>query len=357
MKKSIRSSLGPAFIALVLIAALAFSLSACSATSNTATSTDTLYMPSVAESYSDDYYSYSNDYSYPDAEMAIMEEMGTDTSKLVSSGAGLTSVVAAPTAISFAEKIIYSAYASVETILFEDAVAALNDMITQYDAFVEYSYITGADYRSTYYGYNPMRNANYTIRVPRENYSALTNSLSTLGNVTNTSSNAENVTEHYTDVDARLKVYLTEESRLLIMLEKADNIEDMITIESKLSEVRYDIERLTATLRDLDNRVNYSTVTVDLREVEELTQPQPVHRTYGQQIADGFKESMRAVGNFFKNLAKAFIVNLPVLLLIAVVVVIALLILRRVIRRLKAKFLKARKTKSAADIPNHDENE
>ena len=57
-------------------------------------------------------------------------------------------------------------------------------------------------------------------------------------------------------------------------MEKAESIEDIITIEQRLSNVRYQIESMEAQLRTYDNKVDYSTVHLDVSEVKELT---PVH--------------------------------------------------------------------------------
>ncbi|MDR0445625.1 MAG: DUF4349 domain-containing protein [Oscillospiraceae bacterium] len=243
------------------------------------------------------------------------------------SGGGLTaSPVAGSAAGAFAEKIIYSANASIESVEFDKTLEALEQMIIQYDAFIESSSVSGADYATTYYGHNPYRGAFYSIRVPREHFNAMTGSLSSLGNVTRISTNADNVTEQYMDVESRLTTYRIEETRLLAMLEKADNVTDMITIESTLSGVRYEIEALTSRLKNLDNRVSYSSVTIDISEVEILTEPEQIHLTYTQQIAEGLKATLRSVGNFFKDALRVFIVNLPVLIICAVIIVVVILI-------------------------------
>ncbi|NLB28926.1 MAG: DUF4349 domain-containing protein, partial [Clostridiales bacterium] len=173
------------------------------------------------------------------------------------------------------------------------------------------------------------RTANYVIRVPRESFSAMTGSLSALGHVTSLSTNADNVTEQYTDTESRLAVYRTEESRLLAMLEKSDTVADMITIESTLSSVRYEIESLTSRLKKLDNKVNYSSVTLSIREVEELTPAVQTHLTYGQQLSKGLKNTLKNTGNFFKNLLKFIVVNSPVIIILIIIIVVATILIRR----------------------------
>ena len=298
-----------------------------------------------AESY--DYNSASYDMVVSESETYYEPDYAYD---MPDAGRGLSdTAISAGMSVSLSEKIIYSANASIETIHFEESLSELSSMITQFNAFVETSYESGSDYASKYYGYNSFRYASYTIRVPRENFSALTGALSVLGNVVSLSTNAMNVTEQYTDVESRLTVYRTEESRLLSMLEKCDNVADMITIESTLSNVRYEIESLTSRLKNLDNQVNYSSVTLTVNEVEELTPYVPVHRSYGQQIADGLKDTLRGVGNFFKNLLKFIVVSSPVLVILIIIAVVIIILYRRYSKREKARLEAAKAAKADAD--------
>ena len=48
-------------------------------------------------------------------------------------------------------------------------------------------------------------------------------------------------------------------------------MEDIITIESAISETEYEIERLSGTKRHYDALVDYATVTLELREVYRLS--------------------------------------------------------------------------------------
>jgi hypothetical protein len=236
---------------------------------------------------------------------------------------------------SLTDKIIYFAAANVETVAFDDAVAAAADMILRHGAFIESSHIGGRGYEAYYYGYNTYRTAQYTIRVPRERFEEMTSSLSALGSVTYLSSNAQNVTAQYTDTESRLKTYRVEESRLLAMLEKADTVTDMIAIESRLSDVRYNVETLESSLRNLQNQVDYSTVQLTLNEVEKITPREETRRTYWQQLGDGLKGTLAGVGDFFKELFKGVVVNSPVLLILAAVAAAAVVLIKKKVRAAK----------------------
>lgn len=237
---------------------------------------------------------------------------------------------------SMTEKIIYNASSTIETMEFDKSIETIDELMNRFGAFIESSSVSGIDYNSKKYG-GGGRSANYTIRVPIENYSGMTGALDSIGNVTYLSTYAENVTTQYYDSQSRLSAYRTQEERLLAMLAKVDTIEAMIAIESELSSVRYNIESLQTQLTNWDTRVRYSTVSIYLYEVAELTVETPVVRTYWQQVGDELGNTLTGVARFFKNLLKGIIAALPVILILAVIAVIVFLIVRRVLRRRKLK--------------------
>ena len=229
-----------------------------------------------------------------------------------------------------AEKIIYSVYADIETIDFDRTVEMVYEMLALNGAFIESSYIGGRNYAQSYYGWQTYRNASFSLRVPKDRLNAVTASLGDLGNVTSVRSDAENITSQFFDTQSRLNSFKTQEERLLDMLGKADNVPDMIAIEQRLADVRYSIESLTTTLNNWQNRVDYSTLTLYIVEVESFTEISPVQqRTYWQQIGDGLEARTVGVGRFFMDLFKWVVVNIPVLIVIAVIVVVAVVVIRK----------------------------
>ena len=228
------------------------------------------------------------------------------------------------------EKIIYSANAQLETTTFDDTVAAIARMIESYGGFVESSSVNGANYYNRARGNASLRSASYTIRVPSENFLALMNTLPTLGNVPYTNTYTENVTSQYYDVQARLKAYQAQEDRLIEMMSVAETVEDIITIEDRLTEIRYEIDSMQSRLNNWDRRVSFSSVYLDVSEVSEYTAPETVKVTYGQKLAAAVKSGLKTVGDFFSGFLLWFLEAMPTLILLAVIVVIVLLIIRRI---------------------------
>ena len=270
-----------------------------------------------------------------EAPMAPMQDMdygeaGMSVVSAISTSAGNANAPASAASEGLAEKIIYSIYADIETVNFDDTIEKVDALLARNGAFIENSYVGGRNYAQTYHGVQTHRTANYVIRIPVQRLEVVEASLEELGNVMSRSRNGENITSQFYDVQSRLNSYRIQEERLLDMLSKADNVPDMIAIEQRLAEVRYDIESLTTTLNNWQNRVDYSTLTLNIYEVAEFTEIIPVQqRTYWQQVGDGLKSTTIGVGRFFTNLFKWIIVNLPVLIILAVIVIVIIVVARR----------------------------
>jgi len=230
------------------------------------------------------------------------------------------------------EKIIYTVWAEIETRNYDDAIAKINALITANGAFIENSNERGINYGWSGQSY---RHAYFLIRVPVSQLNAMESQLGTLGNVVSQSRNATNVTSQFIDTEARRNSLLVQEERILDMLSKVEDLSDLILLEQHLSHIRYQIESLTSTLNNWQRQVDYSTLTININEVEEFTEFVPIHRTYWEQMGDGIMATLRGVGNFFTGIFMWLVVSAPVLLILIVIALIALIIIRAQIRKYK----------------------
>ena len=277
---------------------------------------------------------WDDDISYA-ADDAMRLQSSTPREVSEEGGAGI--IANAPPQDGLAEKIIYSMYADVETMEFDKSIEAIHALMARYGGFIENSSVSGINYAAKFYGWHNFRSAFFSIRVPVENLNTMAGQLSTIGNVVHENSSATNITSQFYDTQSRLNSLQIQEERLLDMLSKADEVPDLIMIEERLSDVRYQIESITTMLNNWQNQVSYSTLSVNIMEVEQFTERQEINRSYWQQIADGFMSSIRGIGRFFMDLFKWIIVSAPVLIIIAVVAVAALFIIRWKLKDIKNK--------------------
>ncbi|MCX7958408.1 MAG: DUF4349 domain-containing protein [Deltaproteobacteria bacterium] len=105
------------------------------------------------------------------------------------------------------------------------------------------------------------------IRVPSERFKQVIKSLASLGEIKSQREWTEDVTEEYIDVSTRIENARKLEDRLLSLLNTKDaKLGDIVSVESKLMEVRTQIEQFEGKLRYLKNRINFSTITVTVYE-------------------------------------------------------------------------------------------
>ena len=212
-----------------------------------------------------------------------------------------------------AQKIIYNASLSMESTDFDAARETLMAAVEANDAWMESASVYGTEKEHD-------RSADYTVRVPVDNYRAFLAAVGEAGSVRNVSENAENITSSYIDVQARLTALEAQRTRLNELADQAETTADLLEIESQLSDVQYQLENYTRQLRNMDQQVSYSTVDIYLQEVVTLT---PTGVTFTERIADAFGGGWDAFVGFVQGLVIALVYLWPVVL-IAVAVLAAL---------------------------------
>ena len=222
--------------------------------------------------------------------------------------------------------------------------AALDGKIAALNGYVENQSVYNG---STYQSSRRYRSANLTIRVPADRIDAFLQDVGGLANIVRQSKSVEDVTLSYTATESRLKALETEETRLLELLSQAENMSDLLEIEQRLSEVRYELENYGSQKRLYDNQIDYATVYLAIEEVQEYT---PVEEpTLWERISKGFKDNLKGVGDDLLDVLVWFIVSLPYLVVFAIVVVLVVMIVKRIRRR--------RKAKKAAKLTDEDSKE
>ena len=230
-------------------------------------------------------------------------------------------------------KLIKNVNLNVETEQYDALLPAIEQRVVALGGYIEEmsSYSRNNEYDSGYRGKKYFRYASIMARIPRENLESFLEEIGEQSNVVSRSESVTDVTLQYVDLESHKKALLTEKDRLLQLMEQAETVEDIIAIEGRLSEVRYQLERMEAQLRTYDNQIDYSTVYLSIDEVEHYSPTEGA--SVGERIRSGFVESVEGVGRGFQNFAIWFVINLPYLFVWAVVIVAVVLVVRAVVRR------------------------
>lgn len=233
-------------------------------------------------------------------------------------------------------KLIRTFDINIETKEFDDVLSGIQVKVQELGGYIEQSSLDGG---SKYYGhYN--RYSNMTVRIPSDQLDGFVENVKESANVTYISESTEDITLRYVDTESRKIALETERDRLLELLEKAETVEDIITIEGRLSEVRYQLESYASQLRTFDNQVDYSTVHINISEVDRETNVEP--KTFWEEVSEEFDDSLYDMGRGIKNFAIWFLGSSPYLLLWAAVIVIIVIGTKAVGKKRKLK--KALKT-------------
>lgn len=233
-------------------------------------------------------------------------------------------------------KLIKNVDMDVETEEFDTLLDKMEKKVDSLGGYVESSYTYNG---SSYYGSNN-RNASMTIRIPAEKLDDFLSEVAESSNVISRNDSVTDITLQYVDMESHKKALLAEQDRLLELMEQVETIEDIITLESRLSEVRYQIESMESQLRTYDNQVSYSTIYLNINEVTKLT-PVKEQSTW-EKISTGFVESLYGVGTGILNFIIRFIINLPYLVVWAIVIFVIVLIIKLIRKSMKKRKEKKR---------------
>ncbi len=237
-------------------------------------------------------------------------------------------------------KLIKTVNLDLETKEFDHMVSLVEGKVSELGGYIESMQTYNG---SRYSGREPERYSNLTIRVPKDHLDEFLNAVSEAGNVVNRSENVQDVTLEYVDMESRRDSLKTEQERLLVLLENAQSLEDIITLEERLSDVRYQLESMESQLRTYDNKVDFATVHMEIDEVKELTPV--VEKTVGQRIADGFVRSLKNVGEGFVDFFVVLVVCSPYLITWALIITAIVWIVKLSVRHSRKK--KAAKQKES----------
>jgi hypothetical protein len=168
------------------------------------------------------------------------------------------------------------------------------------------------------------------LRVPSENFSAMFSDAETEGEVLDATQSSQDVTEQVVDLRARLENLKAERDRLRTLYDRANGTEEVLAVGERLSDVQGEIERTEARLRSLEQRVAYSTITVELREPRPDYEPPEQTQWYDTGVVAAFLESVSGVGVVLRALVVGIAYALPYALVASVPLVGIGLVVRRV---------------------------
>ena len=218
------------------------------------------------------------------------------------------------------KKIVRNAWLTLKTERFDEAVSALCGQIEQAGGVVESRDISGAK--------NASRSASLTLRVPSDMLDGVLSGAGEWGEVTREQTSAVDMTSTYTDNASRLESARAKKRQLDALYEKAETMEDIITLTDAIFDVQEEIEWLEGQNSRIDNQASMATLYVTINEKSSaVAAKQPLLTRMGEEFIEG----MENFGEFVFGTVLGLIYALPWAAVAAVVIALA----RRWIRKKK----------------------
>ncbi len=230
-------------------------------------------------------------------------------------------------------KIIRTAGLGLETREFDRDLAYIKQKVVDMGGYVSDSYVSG---RKPVNYNDPGRYASISTRIPQQRMEAFLADARGIATVTYENSGGQDITSSYFDSESRLAIYNAQRERIMKLLEKAENMEDIISLETELSRLTYEIEGLTTQLKRWDDLVDFATVSIDLTEIPPAVAIAS-NDDFGTRINEGLADTLSGIAVFGENLLVFLIIASPVLGVLFVIGLIVFFIVRRSRRKLRAR--------------------
>ena len=220
-------------------------------------------------------------------------------------------------------KLVKTVDINAETKDFENAVKSVTEMTEKAGGYVEASSVTdyGYDYRD-----DIERSAAMTLRIPADKLDEFTSGVGELMNVYYSGKVVSDVTETYYDIQSRLEAMKAKRDALQGLLDKAENLDDVLAIQKELYAAIADVESYQTRMNAIEGEVTYSTVHLSIYEVDEYSTAGD--RSYGTRVGNAFKSGWKSFGRFVSEAFVLFMRAIPFLLAFAVVIAVIVLIAR-----------------------------
>ncbi|MCX6693997.1 MAG: DUF4349 domain-containing protein [Methanomicrobiales archaeon] len=151
--------------------------------------------------------------------------------------------------------------------------------------------------------------ASFTVRVPAERFDEAATSIGQLGKLKSQSFKAEDVTEEFIDLTARRQGYVNLREQYTKVLEKAETVKDILSVQEAIERNQIEIDRIDGRLKYLTSRVDLGTLSVTLQE------PEPVGADEGFSFTPVVNEGIAG----FLGVLSAIIVLVIALIPLAVI--------------------------------------
>lgn len=157
------------------------------------------------------------------------------------------------------------------------------------------------------------------LRIPKDNLYNFLEFIENNQNVQNKNINTEDITKNYYDIENRIKNREALLDKFRNYLKEAKNIEEILSVEDRINNLTYEIERMKGNFENLTGLIEYSKVNITIKN------PEAMRRNVN--FYDKFLYTINFLKYFFSSIIFFLIgfvsIAIPIVLLIALFYYIA----------------------------------
>lgn len=335
------------FTIVIIVIFLMSTVIACSSNTYTATKESNYVREqsfAVSDSMSDEYYEVPTEAYYEDEGISKDNNTSYVDTEYLAKGA----------------KIIYSGTVALETKEYDKDKVELQNLIKNYNGIIDSQYETNNNYDWYYSSSVSHKSSNrklsISFRVPVEKFDEFTSALNSLNShVTKFSINSNDVTKTYNQNKNRIESLETQRDRLLEMMNYANSVSELLEIESRLSDIDYQLKNLNNANDSIDYDVTYSPFSVTLSEVDYYEDVVPP--TFGERFKNSISESWEQFVEFLQDASIALVYIAPFLFIIAIIVVIIIAIVKSSKNKKRKKLIAEREKAKALNMISDEQKD
>ena len=219
------------------------------------------------------------------------------------------------------KKLIVSAYMDLETLNLDETTKVLADNVNRLGGYFQTKSISNSGYYRVY---------DAVIRIPADNYDEFISEVKGSGNTTYFNEQVDDVTESYTDIEARLTSLKAEEAKVLEFYDKATSLSELMDVESRLSDIRYQIDSYENSIKNYDLLINYSTLNITIRETKVYSED---NLSFGTKLLNALKTGWSNFTSGIKDFIIDIAYNIWSIIFFLVIIVVAIVVIKKIRNR------------------------
>ena len=205
-------------------------------------------------------------------------------------------------------KIIETISLRIQTREFDELLDKVNAQVNELGGYIESSTVSGREF-----GSYSNRSARLEVRIPSAVSDKFTAYISENSAVVSRNVSTEDITLKYVDMESRVNALESEKTALEAILEQASTVSEIIEVRDKLTNVIYEIESYKSQLKTYDNLVEYTTITMDIDEVDKIVikEDKGVWERIGTNLVNNFAGVWKGLKEIFVFLISIIPILLP----------------------------------------------